>query len=133
MFTGRSATPPPEICSIADYGNSFNPDSVSATATSHGGGSTCFGRRCAATSVWVFESRAGVLPCAVREIEREAARERYEALGNLAGLAVTYGLYDASIERDLPEIVRSLNVRAINDPQRRFAKDVARSGSGSVS
>jgi hypothetical protein len=26
MFTGRAATPPPEACSVADYGNSFNPE-----------------------------------------------------------------------------------------------------------
>ena len=31
MFTGRAATPPPEACSVADYGNSFNPDSQERT------------------------------------------------------------------------------------------------------
>jgi hypothetical protein len=27
MFTGRAATPPPETCSVAEHGNSFNQDS----------------------------------------------------------------------------------------------------------
>jgi hypothetical protein len=28
MFTGRAAMPPPGTCSVTDYGNSFNPDSL---------------------------------------------------------------------------------------------------------
>jgi len=32
MFTGRAATPPPEARSVADYGNSFNPDGKKTNA-----------------------------------------------------------------------------------------------------
>jgi hypothetical protein len=31
MFREGAATPPPEACSVADYGNSFNPDSQECT------------------------------------------------------------------------------------------------------
>ena len=48
------------------------------------------------------------------------------ALGNLAGLSCWVWLVDISIERNLPEIARSLTVRALNDPQRRFARSVVR-------
>jgi hypothetical protein len=47
-------------------------------------------------------------------------------LGNLAGYAVACGLDNASMERNLPEIARSLTAGALRDPERRFARTVER-------
>jgi hypothetical protein len=76
----------------------------------------------------LFDFRSGLLPSEIREIEREIAQQRYRAmvLGNLAGFAVAYGLDDASIERNLPEIARSLTAHALDDPERCFARSVGR-------
>jgi hypothetical protein len=72
--------------------------------------------------------RSGLLPSDITELERQVAQERYRTmvLGNFAGYAVACGLDDASIERNLPEIARSLTARALQDPERRFARSVER-------
>jgi hypothetical protein len=76
----------------------------------------------------LLDFRSGLLPSDITELERQVAQERYRTmvLGNLAGYGVACGLDDASMERNLPEIARSLTVRALHDPERRFARSVDR-------
>jgi hypothetical protein len=76
----------------------------------------------------LFGFRTGLLPATIKEVERDLAKERYQAniLGNLAGLAVAHGFDDASIRRNLPEIASGLTASAIRDPAGRFAKSVDR-------
>lgn len=72
--------------------------------------------------------RSGLTPGQVKEIEREAARERYRQniLGNAAGLVVTDGLSNEEIEARLPAILADCAEAAVRDPEGRIYKSAQR-------
>lgn len=74
------------------------------------------------------EMRSGLTRDQFKEIKREQAKRVYEAQirGNAAGLVVAFGLSAEEAEIQLPELLRSLGSRAVNDSTGKFEHSINR-------